>query len=54
MPPTPPAADDCCRSGCDPCVFDLYNDELEGYRSALAEWEARHGAQARKPRRAAR
>jgi hypothetical protein len=54
VPPTPPAADDCCRSGCDPCVFDLYNDALDRYRNALTKWEKRRGAHARQPRRPAR
>ncbi|WP_290652547.1 oxidoreductase-like domain-containing protein, partial [Aquisalimonas sp.] len=27
-------ASECCGSGCEPCVFDLYEDELE-------RWEAR-------------
>lgn len=51
-PPTPPARpaiDDCCRSGCDRCVFDLYQDALERYRGALGAWDAR---QARPRRRA--
>jgi hypothetical protein len=41
VPPLRPAADDCCRSGCDPCVFDLYAEALERYRAALKAWEAR-------------
>jgi hypothetical protein len=24
------------------CVLDLYADELQRYRKALAEWKARH------------
>jgi hypothetical protein len=36
-----PDLDDCCHSGCNPCVFDLYDDALERYRTALAEWQAR-------------
>jgi hypothetical protein len=46
-PPVRPSADDCCRSGCDPCVFDLYNEALERYHAALAAWEKRHGSRAR-------
>ncbi|MFC0692464.1 oxidoreductase-like domain-containing protein [Paraburkholderia humisilvae] len=46
VPPTRPSPDDCCRSGCDPCVFDLYNEALERYDAALAEWETRHGKRA--------
>ena len=42
--PTPPERPDdseCCRSGCDPCIFDLYQQELEQYRAKLKAWEAR-------------
>jgi len=42
-PPVRPAAADCCRGGCDPCVFDLYEAELARYEKALAEWQARRG-----------
>jgi hypothetical protein len=41
-PPTRPDPSECCDSGCDPCVFDLYAEELTRYRAALAAWEARH------------
>ena len=43
-PPRQPALEDCCRSGCTPCVFDLYEDEMERYRARLAAWEARRAA----------
>jgi len=39
-PPIAPDLDDCCRSGCVPCVFDLYEDALARYEAALAAWEA--------------
>lgn len=42
--PTPPERPDdseCCRSGCDPCIFDLYQQALEQYRARLRAWEAR-------------
>ena len=43
MPPEPgPGA--CCQSGCDPCVYDLYWDELDRYEQALAAWELRQPA----------
>lgn len=41
LPPEQPGDDECCRSGCDPCIFDLYQRELQQYREALAAWEAR-------------
>lgn len=31
--PRPPAPNECCESGCDPCVWDLYY-------AALREWQA--------------
>ena len=33
-PPREPDLDDCCASGCEPCIFDVYQDRLE-------RWEAR-------------
>jgi hypothetical protein len=41
VPPERPARDDCCQSGCEPCVFDLYDDALERYEAALKAWEER-------------
>jgi hypothetical protein len=48
-PPTEPALEDCCQSGCDPCIFDIYQDALERYRVALQEWQARQSSQRPKP-----
>jgi len=42
--PERPAPGDCCHSGCAFCVEDLYQDELDRYRVALAAWQARHPA----------
>lgn len=42
QPPVAPGPDDCCHSGCTWCVLDLYYEDLERYRAALAAWEARH------------
>ncbi len=39
--PAQPGIDDCCRSGCTPCVFDLYEDAMDRYRVQLKAWEAR-------------
>lgn len=41
QPPREPALEDCCQSGCDPCIFDVYQDALERYRLALQQWQAR-------------
>ncbi|NPT35601.1 hypothetical protein GNZ11_13915 [Paraburkholderia xenovorans] len=43
-PPVQPDLDDCCHSGCNPCVFDRYDEALERYRTALAAWQVRQQA----------
>lgn len=45
-PEPPPPLDDnlCCKSGCVPCVWDMYDEALAAYRKALAEWEAKYGS----------
>jgi hypothetical protein len=45
-PPEPPLPDECCQSGCDPCVYDLYQEALDRYKAELAAWEARHSGEA--------
>lgn len=40
--PVKPLPFDCCESGCARCVFDIYDEELAGYQSAMAAWRARH------------
>ncbi|WGS53927.1 oxidoreductase-like domain-containing protein [Paraburkholderia sp. D15] len=45
VPPVQPDLDDCCHSGCNPCVFDLYDEALERYAAALAQWKARQARQ---------
>jgi hypothetical protein len=42
--PVQPDINACCRSGCTPCVFDLYDAALERYRAQLQAWEKRRGA----------
>ncbi len=44
--PEAPLPGDCCDSGCDRCVYDLYNEEAARYRQQLAAWRARHPDQA--------
>ncbi|HVK93098.1 MAG TPA: oxidoreductase-like domain-containing protein [Noviherbaspirillum sp.] len=44
VPPVRPDNDECCHSGCAPCIFDLYAEEVERYRAALQAWEERRAA----------
>jgi hypothetical protein len=39
--PVAPEPDECCNSGCVPCVYDLYDEALAQYRRELAAWQAR-------------
>ncbi len=39
QPPEKPLPQDCCESGCDPCVFDQYAEELDTYHQRLANWK---------------
>ncbi|ROH89652.1 hypothetical protein ED208_11045 [Stagnimonas aquatica] len=34
--PQPPSEDDCCHQGCAPCIFDLYERELERWEEQVA------------------
>lgn len=43
--PVEPAPEECCRSGCNPCVYDLYDEELARYEA----WLATQQAEAAKP-----
>ncbi|MCC6867955.1 MAG: oxidoreductase [Burkholderiales bacterium] len=42
-PPRPrkPDLDECCGNGCDPCVFDRYDDALVAWERACREIEAK-------------
>ena len=40
-PPRAPEQWECCQSGCDPCVYDLYWQAVDRYEAALRAWEAR-------------
>lgn len=35
-PPEKPSANECCGSGCVPCIYDYYYDAYE-------KWQAEHG-----------
>ncbi|WP_408154551.1 oxidoreductase-like domain-containing protein [Herbaspirillum lusitanum] len=39
QPPRQPEFEDCCNGGCDPCIFDLYEQAMDRYRVQLAAWE---------------
>ena len=39
--PRAPEPHECCDSGCDPCVFDLYANAMDDYETALAAWKTR-------------
>ena len=41
-PPEKPLPAECCESGCEVCVYDVYADQLEAYEAALKAWKARH------------
>jgi hypothetical protein len=41
-PPREPQPEECCGSGCVPCVYDVYWAALERYEQALREWQGRH------------
>ncbi|WP_164741273.1 oxidoreductase-like domain-containing protein [Achromobacter spanius] len=41
-PPERPAPEECCNSGCIPCVYDMYDEAMENYRQALKAWRIRH------------
>ncbi|WP_018150627.1 oxidoreductase-like domain-containing protein [Leeia oryzae] len=40
LPPEPPAEGECCDSGCDNCVLDLYAEALRTYQRELALWQS--------------
>jgi hypothetical protein len=49
LPPIEPDPSQCCGSGCDPCIFDFYSEELQEYRLKLAEWKVRQAARVERP-----
>jgi len=42
QPPREPALEECCGSGCEPCVFDRYYEALDRYEAAIQAWLERH------------
>jgi hypothetical protein len=47
VPPVAPTMRDCCRGGCEPCVFQVYEEELATYEIRLKEWNKRRGDELR-------
>lgn len=43
VPPVEPEPWQCCGSGCEPCVYDRYWDDLERYEAALERWREQFG-----------
>ena len=42
QPPVQPDLDACCGNGCDPCIFETSDLEMDAYRQAMRAWRARH------------
>ncbi|WP_211222882.1 oxidoreductase-like domain-containing protein [Paludibacterium yongneupense] len=40
--PQAPGDNECCGSGCDPCVWDLYREEVDRYAVEFEQWRSRH------------
>lgn len=38
-PPRKPEPQECCGTGCIPCVMDIYEEELWEYERALKQWQ---------------
>lgn len=38
--PTPPGEYECCESGCEPCVWDLYYEDLREWQQEQAALKA--------------
>jgi hypothetical protein len=43
-PPPPPGLGDCCGSSCDPCVRDLWKQEIGIWRERWGDWGVEDGA----------
>lgn len=47
--PLPPDESACCGSGCDPCVWDFFNDERRQWQAEMAAWQARQAGRGTPP-----
>ncbi|WP_286238659.1 oxidoreductase-like domain-containing protein [Neptuniibacter halophilus] len=43
--PTPPGEYECCESGCSPCVWDTYYEELNAWNAAQMAAKAEQAAE---------
>ena len=43
QPPPAPEPWECCQSGCQPCVYDLYWEACARFEAELAAWQLRCG-----------
>ncbi|KAJ1939515.1 NADH-cytochrome b5 reductase-like [Linderina macrospora] len=41
-PPLKPEADDCCNSGCTPCILDTYKETMDAYKSEVSAMKLNH------------
>lgn len=46
VPPIEPELEDCCGSGCNPCIFDIYEQARERYQRELDAWNRRQAERA--------
>lgn len=42
LPPDMPGESECCESGCERCVWTVYQEEKREYERRYAEWLQRH------------
>jgi hypothetical protein len=54
VPPVRPDNDECCGGGCNPCIFDRYEEARERYEEALAAWRQRNAGRPMPPDPAAK
>ena len=43
--PTPPGDYECCESSCDPCVWDIYYEEMRIWKEAQEKLKAAQEAE---------
>lgn len=44
-PPREPHPEDCCGSGCEPCIFEIYEERLERWRERCRAIQAEQESQ---------